>query len=145
MAKIIPKEHMRAQVYARDWRGAIAAAGQILVDAGSVMPQYINAMIRTVEDMGPYMVVAPGLAIVHAAPGLAVKKTDLALLTLSQPIYFGCGNDPVTLVLCFSAVDSQAHLQCLAAAASVLEQPEMIRKLSQAASAEELELLFHDA
>ena len=39
-----------------------------MVDAGFTEPTYTEAMIDVVRDMGPYIVLAPGLAMPHARP-----------------------------------------------------------------------------
>jgi len=43
-------------------------AGAFLVDTDAVFPSYVDAMVRAVEELGPYMVVAPGIALAHARP-----------------------------------------------------------------------------
>ena len=47
----------------------IRYSGKILVEAGKVEEQYVNEMIESYRKLGPYMVMAPGLAMPHARPG----------------------------------------------------------------------------
>ncbi|MDN6439404.1 MAG: PTS sugar transporter subunit IIA, partial [Corynebacterium nuruki] len=44
-------------VAADDWRSAVTTAGRLLEDTGATDPDYTAAMIATVEDNGPYIVV----------------------------------------------------------------------------------------
>jgi len=74
MEKIALKD-IRVGVTAGDWRQAIRQAGQLLVDDGRITAAYVDAMIRSVETLGPYMVLMPGFALAHAAPSAAVKST----------------------------------------------------------------------
>ena len=46
-------------------------------------------MIDVVRDMGPYIVLAPGLAMPHARPEMGAKQVGAALVTLEKPIDFG--------------------------------------------------------
>lgn len=41
-------------------------SGQLLVNSGKVKETYIEKMEEAFHDMGPYMVMAPGIAMPHA-------------------------------------------------------------------------------
>ena len=47
-------------------------------------PTYTEAMIDVVRDMGPYIVLAPGLAMPHARPEMGAKQVGTALVTLES-------------------------------------------------------------
>ena len=96
---------------ARD-RGRLAggrrAAGACLARAGIAEPAYADEMIRMIEEHGPYVVIAPGLALAHARPGPEVLKDGLAVVTLSTPVTFGHPyNDPVNVVLALAVHSSE--------------------------------------
>ena len=48
---------------ASDWREAIELAGGLLVAAGKTSPAYTEAMVRSVEENGPYIVVHRALPL----------------------------------------------------------------------------------
>ncbi|WKD61285.1 Ascorbate-specific phosphotransferase enzyme IIA component [Corynebacterium ciconiae DSM 44920] len=99
---------------ARDWREAIRAAGRLLEEAGASTADYTEQMVRSVEDNGPYIVLAPGFALAHARPSDSVRHTALAWLRLEQPLRFGhTTNDPVRVVAALAATDSSAHLAAM--------------------------------
>jgi ascorbate PTS system EIIA or EIIAB component len=101
-----------------DWRAAVRAACQPLVDAGAVEPRYADRCVEMVEEHGPYVVIAPGLALAHARPEDGVSQLCLAVATLAQPVPFGHpDNDPVDLVLAFGSPDDQQHVGMLSALA----------------------------
>ena len=110
---MIKKENIRAKVQADDWRDAIKKVGALLVEAKSVIPDYLDAMIKAIEDMGPYIVLMPGFALAHAAPSEAVLQNDAALITLKEGINFGSANDPVYVVFCVSCKDRESHRSML--------------------------------
>ena len=62
----------------------IRHGGQLMVDAGFTEPTYTEAMIDVVRDMGPYIVLAPGLAMPHARPEMGAKQVGTALVTLEN-------------------------------------------------------------
>lgn len=124
LSALLPTAAIRLHVPATDWRGAVRASGEALVAAGITMPAYTDQMIATVEQLGPYIVIAPGIALAHARPSEAVRRPGLSWVTLAQPVRFGHkDNDPVTLVVGLAAPDSSSHVQALATLAELLEDP----------------------
>ncbi len=135
----IKPEAVAAGVTASDWRSAVRAAGQLLVDIQAARPEYIPAMLRTVEELGPYVVLAPGLALPHSRPEDGALQVGFAAITLAEPVEFGNpDNDPVQLVIAFCAPGHDAHIQSLARLARLLEEPGFIQRAAQAQDSAEL-------
>ena len=85
---------------AADWRAALRLAGAGLVRSGAVSDLYTERMIAVVENFGPYIVVAPRIALGHARPDRDVNADGLSLVTLAEPVPFGHPhNDPVEIVI----------------------------------------------
>lgn len=120
------------------WKEAVELAGRLLVDSGAAEEEYVPAMIRTTEELGPYAVIAPGVAIPHARPEDGAKKVGLSLAVLAEPVEFGSKeNDPVDLVFGFSTTDSDAHLELIQALADFIEKEENCEALRNADTVEE--------
>src|SRR5574341_782958 len=112
------------QVRVADWRQAVRAGGELLVKAGKCEVRYVDAMVKAVEEMGPYMVLAPGLALAHARPEDGVKQVGMSIITLATPVEFGSeSNDPVKLVISFGGVDNKSHIGMLQELAEFLMDP----------------------
>ena len=138
MEEILQKNHIRVKEKAKSWEDAIRRAGSILVEAGSIKPEYVDYMIESVKEYGPYVVISPNLAIAHAAPGKGVLRNDMSLITLSSPVSFGSVNDPVTVILCFGCTDSTSHLDRLTKIAELLSKESRIGELAEAETVEEI-------
>lgn len=119
-------------VWAEDRDSAIEAAGDLLVTSGRVTPDYVNQMVAAVAEFGPYIVIAPGIALAHARPGESVLATGMSLAVLASPIEFGSANDPVRLVFGLAAKDHDGHVEALAALASRLGDEAFVNKLLNA-------------
>lgn len=129
----LPDSAFALDVSAVDWRDAIRKAGDCLVAAGFTTDAYTNQMIETVEKMGPYIVIAPGLALAHSRPSDAVLHTGLSWVRLSTPVEFGNkANDPVSLVIGLAGRDEEEHLQVMSAIAGALTDKEKTKKLAVA-------------
>ena len=94
-----------------DWQEAVKIIGKLLLDLDSIEEGYIQAMIDVINDIGPYIVVIPHLAIAHAAPLTYVKKNDLVIGVFKEPIYFGSDNDPVHIIIGLCALTPHSHLE----------------------------------
>jgi PTS system ascorbate-specific IIA component len=106
----------------------IQKAGELLVEADAIEPRYIHAMKRVMDELGPYCVIAPGIALLHARPEDGVKRACLSLLTLEKPVHFGHStNDPVDLVFTLGARDKQGHIEALAELAVFLSKEEFLQ------------------
>ncbi len=105
---------IRLNVKVSDWEDALRKGAQLLVDTGSAEPRYLSAIIDTVNELGPYVVIAPGLALGHAGPDQGAIQTGFSLLTLENPVNFGVPeNDPVSIIFSFCAPNKEEHIQAL--------------------------------
>lgn len=135
---IVSRDNIRTGIKVEGWEGAVRAAGDILVSAGSIEPLYIEEMIAAVHELGPYMVIMPGFALAHARPSPAVLRNDMSLVVLDTPVEFGCENDPVSVVLCIACTDTASHTASLTAVANALLDESIFDKLALAKSPDEV-------
>ncbi len=138
LEEIIQRAHIRVRVNAESWEEAIRKSGEILADSGSIEREYIEYMIASVKEYGPYVVISPKLAIAHAAPGRGVIRNDMSLITLSSPVNFGSVNDPVSVILCFGCTDPTSHLDRLSRIAELLSKESRISKLADAETVDDV-------
>jgi PTS system ascorbate-specific IIA component len=128
---------------ASSWKQAIELAGDALVKSQRTTPKYTEAMVQAFEELGPYMVIAPGIALAHARPSEAVLGTGLSLITLSEPVVFGSeANDPVRLVIGLAAVDHDSHIDLMAALSELLMDVMKVNMLLQAENMEQVRELL---
>ncbi|HAF62156.1 MAG TPA: PTS maltose transporter subunit IIBC [Anaerolineaceae bacterium] len=122
----------------------IQKAGELLVAAGAVEQRYIQGMKNTLKMVGPYFVIAPGIALLHARPEDGVIKSSLALVTLKRPIPFGHStNDPVDLVFALAATDKNSHVEALAELAGYLSEEEFLQLLRGSGDTSSLKESIH--
>jgi Phosphotransferase system mannitol/fructose-specific IIA domain (Ntr-type) len=136
---LLTKNTIRLHVRAKNWEDAIRKGGALLQESGAVEQSYVEAMICAVQDLGPYMVIAPGIAMPHAKAEAGVKHLAMSLLTLESPVEFGNhDNDPVWLVLCLAAVDHTTHLQAMSEMAMLLSDAEKMNQIKAAKCREDV-------
>lgn len=126
-------------VEASNWEEAIRKSTVPLVETGKVLPSYIDGMIETTKETGPYIVITKHVALPHARPESGAKEIAISIATLKEPVVFGNSeNDPVKYVFGLSALDNQTHLTAMAELASLLDQPAFYSLLDQAKTPEEI-------
>jgi ascorbate PTS system EIIA or EIIAB component len=142
----LPAEAVALGIRVDDWRGAVRAAGAALTACGAAEPAYADEMIRMIEEHGPYVVIAPGLALAHARPGPTVLKDGIAVVTLATPVNFGHPyNDPVRVIVALAVVSSEAQIALVAELANVFNDSTAITDLADATSVAEVRQILGDS
>ena len=145
LASVIDDDAIDVDYAADDWEDAVRRAGQLLVDVGAAEERYVQAIVDGVHEHGPYIVLAPGIAIPHARPESGGLAVGISVLTLAEPIEFGArDNDPVDLVFGLVTNDSEAHLEALGALADWISEPDNTEALRAADSPETVARLMKE-
>jgi len=139
LSDLADKNLIRLSVKAENWEDAVRKSAQALLDNDKITAPYIDAMISTAKEAGPYIVVTKHVALPHAKPEAGAKETAMGIAVLVHPIEFGNkGNDPVKYVFSLSAVDHERHLQAMAELLELLEKEEFYDVLDKAEKPEEI-------
>jgi len=135
LGRMLPDTAITIAAHPNDWREAVRAAGAALVASGATTDAYTDEMIATVEELGPYIVIAPGIALAHSRPSPAVLRAGMSLVMLARPVAFGhTANDPVSLVIGLAAPDAEGHVGALATLAEFLVDEDRRAALLRATS-----------
>lgn len=139
LSEITNKNLVKLQVEAADWEEAIRNSTDVLVSTGVAEPSYIDGMIQTTKETGPYIVITKHVALPHARPESGAKKIGISIATLKTPVVFGNKeNDPVKYIFGLSALDNQTHLTAMSELAELLDQEAFYQILDNAEKPEEV-------
>lgn len=128
---------------AADWRAAVHLVGEVLARSGATTAEYGDEMVRMIEEHGPYVVIAPGLALAHARPGPSVLADGFAIVTLATPVNFGHPhNDPVKVVVGLAIKTADTHLAAVAQLANVFNDSSAIDELAVATTTAEIQRIM---
>lgn len=113
------------------WEEAIQVASEPLLKQGYIAQTYVDAMISKVKEIGPYIVLAPKVAIPHARPEDGAKKLGVSFMKSKTPIRFDVegGEKNVNLVFVLSAVDNLSHLTALQELSYLLDDEDNIEAM----------------
>lgn len=136
------KEELIQQVDSvSNWQDAVRLAAQPLLAHGYIEESYIQAMIASINETGPYIVLATKVAVPHASPDAGVHQLGISLLQVKEPVDFSEDDDDdkkVQLIFVLAAVDSTAHLRALQELALILDDEEAIDSLIAASDPREI-------
>lgn len=122
---LLHEETIQFASHTTDWKEAIRTASLPLLTKEQISSSYIDAMIKNVEELGPYVVIAPGIAIPHARPEEGVNTVGMSLLRLDETVPFSeKDKHQVKLLIVLAAVDNETHLKALAQLSDLLSEEE---------------------
>ncbi|MCL2594967.1 MAG: PTS sugar transporter subunit IIA [Promicromonosporaceae bacterium] len=146
LAEYLPECAILTRAHAADWREAVRLAGGALTAQGVAAAVYTDEMIAAIEELGPYVVIAPGFALAHSRPSPAVNHTGISWVSLAEPVEFGAGeNDPVRLIVGLAATDHNGHLDIMSALSEVLMDDDLLAAALDANNPAEVRALLSGA
>lgn len=135
----VDRESISLGAEVNDWREAVKLSGKLLAAVGAVEEGYGSAMVSMVEELGPYAVIAPGVAIPHARPEDGVLEGGVSITVLQTPVEFGSEeNDPVDLLFGFATPNKDDHVDTIRGLVNFIKNGENLEALRQANTVEEV-------
>ena len=126
------------------WEESIRRVSEPLINQQVIEPSYVTAMIDSVKEYGPYIVIGKYIALAHARPEDGVSQLGISVATIDEPIEFGNEeNDPVKIIFCLAAIDSYSHLNIMKSLIELINDEEKVDRLSRETDIERFkEILF---
>ena len=126
------------------WEESIRRVSEPLITQQVIEPSYVTAMIDSVKEYGPYIVIGKYIALAHARPEDGVNQLGISVATIDEPIEFGNEeNDPVKIIFCLAAIDSYSHLNIMKSLIELINDEEKVDRLSRETDIERFkEILF---
>ncbi|EIC92051.1 hypothetical protein IMCC13023_05300 [Candidatus Aquiluna sp. IMCC13023] len=135
-----------AQDASPSFADAVSQSVSLLVASGKAQLSYVDEVLESLKTLGPYFVIAPGLALAHAKPSDSVPAPGMALLKLAQPVISGSANDPVSLVFSMCSPNASEHMEMLADFGQIMSTDQVMTNLLNASAVSVIEdILFKKA
>ena len=138
--EFVEKKHYSFHEGFDDWRDAVRAACAPLLADGTIEKEYPEIIIEKVEELGPYIVIAPNICIPHAERGRGVNDTAMCFMKTEKPVSFD-PNDPdkdARIFVVLAATDDEVHLNNLMALSETLYDEDIVAKVLEAKTPEDL-------
>ncbi|WP_434341989.1 PTS sugar transporter subunit IIA [Mesomycoplasma hyopneumoniae] len=124
---------------ASNWQDAVKISCQPLLDKGLISTEYVQAIIQSTIENGPYYILAPFLAMPHSEAGKGVFGNGFSLVVFNKPFYFEADSRPVQILITLAATNSDIHTSvALPQIVAAFEDVANIEKIKNAQSKEEI-------
>lgn len=140
---VVDPSTVQVNVKCDDWRLAIRQAARPLLLGGLINQHYVDRMVSAVDDYGPYMVLTPAVAYVHAGVHDGIKANCAAVLVLSEPITFGSGESKQVQAIAVLGIRDKERNDLLSLA-SIFERERSVSVIKRGGVSVEAILGLHD-
>ena len=144
LKELVEKGRVAFSDAALSWEDAVEQSCEVLIKQGAVEPSYPKDIIKMVKQYGPYIVIAPHIAIPHAQEGNGVNETALAFFKTTQPVQFPASDHgkpedyQANLFFVLASCNNEEHLNNLMALSDQLSDEEFVSDLLKATTTEDL-------
>lgn len=130
-----------------DWREAIKESCQLLLERNVINQVYVEEVIASVEEFGPYIVIVPGVAMPHSSEqSQGVFGTAISFTKMKEPVIFDENDSEKNASLFFTlaAKNPQEHIQNIANLSDMLMTDGLISALEATNNQLEFEQVMAD-
>jgi PTS system ascorbate-specific IIA component len=139
----LTKDLIRFEEKFDNWEEAIKTSSESLVEGNYIDENYVNEMIQSVKDYGPYIVIAPNIAMPHARPEAGSKKVGFSVMVCQEPVAFSDQPEhEARLFVTLSCVSADTHLKMMQALVEVLGDDKKVQNLLSTTDKEEVLKIF---
>ena len=141
---LLKAENVQILESAMDWKDAIRKSTLPLEKDNFVTVDYKEGIIQNVETLGPYICIAPHVAMPHARPEQGALKTQIAVTLFRKEVTFNREDATANLFITLAAADADSHLQVLVKISELLQDEVKAAQILNAADEKELYSYFKD-
>lgn len=141
LREFVEKNHFKFEKEAKSWQDAIRMSCEPLLKDNTITEEYVDCIIKNVEDYGPYIVIIPNVAMPHSQiSAVGVNNTDITFMKLEKPVSFD-ENDrekDARLFFTIASCNPDQHMENIVKLASIFENEKLIDELLLAQNSEDL-------
>lgn len=137
ISNLLSKKRVKVKGNAVNWREAIQEAGELLLKDDCIEEEYIDDMIKLVDDFGSYILLLPNVIFPHAKSKDSVKKTAFSIVTYEKRIDFLEG-EKIGVVICFCVKEEREHLDSLIEIVEKMEENTLEEKIRRCKTAKDI-------
>ncbi len=149
-ADFIKEEIVKCPLDAESAQDAIQKLGKLLLEAGYIKAEYIEAVMEREKNFPTGIALAgAAIAIPHATPAGNVLKDGIAAARLANKVEFHSMEDPddtveAELVFMLSVKDPGQHLDVLNALFTTFQNEDVVDKLIKSNKAQDIYTILKD-
>lgn len=139
---LLQPENCRRKKSVESWKDAIHQALVPLMEGGWCDDAYERSVLENTATLGPYYVLCPNLALIHAGPEKGVHGTQMAVTVLDEPVRFSKEGPDVRVLVALAAIDKESHMEGIRATANIFMDPQKIEDVIHSQDNHQLYQMF---
>lgn len=141
-AGMLKLENIQILDRVNDWKEAVAVSVKPLVEGNYVEQRYVDGIIQNTLEMGPYYIIADGVALLHGRPEQGVKHQQIGVTVMRQEVTFVNEDAKARLLIVLAAENADSHIDAMRELAEILMDEEKVQKIIEAPGPEDVWKLF---
>lgn len=122
-----------------DWKKSIRLSIQPLLEEGVINKEYIDAIIKKLEEYGAFIDLGHNVALPHASPEDGANKIGFSMMFCRESVYLlDDRNHPINLFIGLSVIDNRMHLRALSTLTRLLSDSLTLEKLYNSKSPDDV-------
>lgn len=139
LADLLNKNTISLNQEAKDWKDAIKVSSRSLIELGVIDESYVKAMIRNIENLGPYIIILKNVALPHSKPENGVNRLGISLTTFKEEICFSDNErHKARVFIVLAPKDKESHLNALVSINKMLSNKSNLEKILNASCESEV-------
>ena len=141
LRELVEKKHICFHDRFESWQDAIQAACEPLLADRTIEQQYVEAIISCIEEYGPYIVIAPDIAMPHSTESAkGVNGTAIGFMKVKHPVSFDKEDreKDARLFFTLASIDHEQHLSNMMRLSELLMNESIVSALLDASSEKDL-------
>ena len=123
---------------AETWEEAVEKCMLPLINSNAVERRYLEAIIKKTNELGPFYILAPGLAMPHERPEKGVNKDSFSFVTLKESVKFPDGQE-VDILIGLAATSTDIHNgEAIPQIVSIFDDEDAFEKIREAKIPEDI-------
>lgn len=136
---LLKRENVAIIEKSKSWEDAITQCTNELVKQGYLTSDYPKAIVKLTKKYGPYYILSPDVALIHARPEDGVIQNQLAVTLFKKQVHFEDEKKRTArLFITLAAKDSKEHLEVLQKIGELLMDEQKMNHIMNVSDPEEL-------
>lgn len=141
LTQMLDAGHVNFRERCTGWQDAIRAGCEPLVATGTVDAGYADEIVACIEKYGPYIVIAPDIAMPHSQENAkGVHKTAISFMKVNEAVAFDADDreKDARLFFTLASQNHEQHLENMSMLATILDNEALIAGLLAAQDTSDL-------
>ena len=134
--ELLDTRNIKMEVELENWEELIEYSGNLLLDSGYIVSNFIQEMKDQIKNFGDYVLIGDHTILPHGKLNESVKKTGFSFVSLKKPVLF-FGTE-VKIAVCLASLAKHEHINAVLELNNYFRDPDFEKDLLKIKEKKEL-------